>query len=178
VLIDMYPESLLADADISACEHLLDAMPFYDPGPYAEQAQPEFPYRLVTGGMRGRVFFGHDGRPNLTKLPVLRWQRGMRLINKHRTSPVALGSVSVALLHFKYHAGFARQVQLALARRSHYRDSVEYRYYKRALDRDGGLTLCDSASTRYRDTAQLVAHGLMRISPDFAALWRRRCADG
>jgi hypothetical protein len=101
------------------------------------------------------------GPPLLTKIPLVRWRRGMRYMNSHTTSPIVLPSVTGALLHFKFLVDFRKRVMADEDRgRAHW--ASEYARYRSRLKADPDLSLFYSGSLRYRSSAQLVELGLIK----------------
>jgi glycosyltransferase involved in cell wall biosynthesis len=108
--------------------------------------------------------------PNLAKVPLVRWRRGLRyLASTHKTSPVRLSAGSGLLLHFKFLGDFRPKV-VREARRAEYFDGAsEYRRYASVLDAAPDLTLWHPASARLEDSRQLLALGLMTAPPKLPA---------
>jgi hypothetical protein len=108
--------------------------------------------------------------PNLSKLPLLRWRKGMAFRSPHTTAPLTLAAEqpSGVLLHFKFLQDFHARVLDAVARNVHYDGSAEYRRYLAALKRDPDFTLHSARSLRYAGPGQLQALGLLRDTPAWA----------
>lgn len=110
--------------------------------------------------------------PNTTKVPLLRWREGAGLVSStHMLRPVALApeQPSGVLLHYKFLQDFHARAEDAVARGAHYDGSREYRRYLEALGRDPAFSLHSARSVRYAGPEQLVALGLMRDTPGWAA---------
>ena len=110
--------------------------------------------------------------PNLTKVPLLRWREGARLLaSTHLLAPLRLAPTqpSGVLLHFKFLQDFHARAADAVARGAHYDGSREYRRYLAALRADPAFRLHSSRSLRFAGPDQLVALGLMRDTPAWAA---------
>ncbi|MCC7271525.1 MAG: glycosyltransferase family 2 protein [Alphaproteobacteria bacterium] len=172
IMVDMYPAGPIREAHLAPGQSLLAACPHFDPGPYEERASVAFPHREVFGGPRRRIFWGRHGGghhpPTLSKIPLVRWRRGMRFrLSQHAMTPAALADVSAALLHFKFLADFHDRALREAARGEHYDGAREYRTYARLLAENPDLSLFHACSAAYRDSAQLVACGLMRDSPAY-----------
>jgi glycosyltransferase involved in cell wall biosynthesis len=81
IQLDMYSQSSIAATAYRQGESLLDASPFFDPGPYAAVRSPDFPYFEFRGGQRARAFWTPAmpfHAPTVSKVPLVKWQRGYR----------------------------------------------------------------------------------------------------
>lgn len=125
--------------------------------------------------LRGMAWFqklAPQRSPNLTKVPLLRWREGARLISvTHQLAPMRLAAEqpSGVLLHFKFLQDFHARATDAVARGAHFDGSREYRRYLAALDADPAFRLQSPRSLRYAGPEQLVALGLMRDTPAWLA---------
>jgi hypothetical protein len=117
------------------------------------------------------MFYGNTGAgPLLQKVPLIRWNPGIKYTSsKHTSFPCRLPDISGALLHFKYLPDFADQVRLEVARGQHYLGAKEYRAYQRRLEGGQSLFFLSAQSRRYQGSAQLVALGLMQTATSFEA---------
>jgi hypothetical protein len=113
--------------------------------------------------------------PFLTKVSLVKWQRGMRFVaSSHWLRPAArCGDVTTALLHFKFLGDFADKVARAVEAKNYWKDSAEYRRYAAKLAKDPGFGFAYPGSARYRGPGDLVAAGLMDDPPHFAAQAQR-----
>ena len=106
------------------------------------------------------------GAPNMTKLPLVRWRRGLAFSRgPHRLSPpVGIAEEWGALLHFKYLDDFASKTRHALERGQHFDGASEYRRYDAEAARlmEGGAAY--EGSRRFGGVEDLEAAGLMRSS--------------
>lgn len=105
--------------------------------------------------------------PNLTKVPLIRWQPGTMMISSvHRTSPLARADhqPGVVLLHFKFLRDFHERAIDAVRRGIHHDNSSEYARYLAVL-RAGEQSLMGPSSVRWRDSQHLVTLGLMEDTP-------------
>ena len=110
--------------------------------------------------------------PNMTKVPLFRWKEGAGLVSStHMLRPLRLTphQPSGVLLHFKFLQDFHARAEDAVARGAHYDGSREYRRYLAALEGDPAFSLHSGRSVRYAGPDQLVALGLMRDTPEWAA---------
>ena len=111
--------------------------------------------------------------PNLTKVPLVKWQRGYRyLASTHKISRVTLSAARAALLHFKFLGEFRKKAALEARRGEYFDGAREYRTYHTMMDQDPGLTLWYPGSVSLQDSTQLQELGLMRE----ASAWTEECA--
>ncbi|MGG5822230.1 glycosyltransferase family 2 protein [Falsiroseomonas sp. HW251] len=106
--------------------------------------------------------------PTVTKLPLLRWREGARLLSStHLVAPMAMAEdqPTGVLLHFKFLQDFHARALDAVARGAHYDGSREYRRYLARIEREPGFSLAGPRSLAYVGPQQLVALGLMRDTP-------------
>jgi hypothetical protein len=73
------------------------------------------------------------------------------------------------LLHFKFLADFHTRAVQEAARGEYFDGAADYKAYAEGLARNPRLTLMHEGSVRFRDTAQLVALGLMQDSTAWKA---------
>jgi len=110
--------------------------------------------------------------PNLTKVPLVRWREGARLISStHMLAPMTLapGQPSGVLLHFKFLQDFHARALDAVERGAHFDGSREYRRYLAALAAEPQFRLHGPRSVLYDGPDQLVRLGLMRDSEAWRA---------
>jgi len=148
LMVDMYPEGALADADFSAAQPF-DVARCFD-------AQPLVYWKLGSGcysngptylsALRHRLL--PNSAPNLytsQKVPLLRYQPWVRLSEGlHYAAGLDAAPTPLYFAHFKYHSGFRAKVQREVQRRQHFNDAEEYRQY-RALVAEGAGLLHDPA---------------------------------
>jgi hypothetical protein len=168
-MLDLYAAAPLDSVRYQPGESLIEAFPWFDATGYVRRYSNDFPYFRLHGGARARLFHSHAAAgPVLQKLPLIRWQTGIKYTSsKHTAFPCRLAEVSGALLHFKYLPDFAEQVRAEVARGQHYLGAKEYRGYQRRLAAAGSPSPLGSASCRYRDSRQLVELGLIATSPGY-----------
>ena len=113
--------------------------------------------------------------PNLAKVPLVRWQRGLRyLAATHRITPVRLSAGSGCLLHFKFLGDFGAKVVREAQRGEYFDGAREYRRYAAVIADAPAVTLWRPGSVRFEGSAQLCRLGLMTPAPN--ALAARRAA--
>ena len=101
------------------------------------------------------------------KVPLLRWRRGIRFIGGvHRIrQKIALAPDWCSLLHFKYLNDLAQKTEEAVERAQH----AALGHHYKILDRKKDILLEEGAvyagSRRFTSVDDLVAVGLMRVSP-------------
>ena len=112
--------------------------------------------------------------PNLAKVPLVLWRKGMRyLATTHKITSVRLSEGTGALLHFKFLGDFGAKAELEAQRREYFDGAREYRRYAAILGKDPKLSLWHSESIRLTGSRQLCELGLMTTFPDAAAPGRR-----
>jgi hypothetical protein len=110
--------------------------------------------------------------PNSGKVPLLRWNPGLGIETHcfralHQIEPpIPLSNCWAALLHFKYVPDMRAHTHKLLESTG----ASEYARYVDVLDDKEVFTLHGPESVRFRSTADLVAVGLMRTSPELDAL--------
>jgi glycosyltransferase involved in cell wall biosynthesis len=168
MLLDMYAEAPLKDVGYRAGDSLIAACPWFDPAPYRTIEAAAFPHVQIYGGVRERIFqFTASAAPNsptLSKVPLVRWQAGMRfLLCTHSLTPIRLAQMTGLLLHFKFLGDFHNRAMTEAARGEHFAGAIEYKVYVELLARDPALTLRDRNSVSLQGSRQLVELGMMAI---------------
>jgi glycosyltransferase involved in cell wall biosynthesis len=163
-LLDMYSEGPLLRAGYVAGERLVERYPLYDGTGYAESRYKEV--MSVKGGPRRRVFSAADPtfNPELTKYPLFRLLPGELMANPHHIWPYGENFASprhLAILHFKFLPGTTEKIRIALAEKSYWGESAEYRCYHQVFGAEPELCLRDASSRRYVSPAGLAAEGLI-----------------
>ena len=171
LLLDMYPEGPLAEAEYTPGEPLESAFPLFDPTGYAAARAVRFPPLTIYGGARPRVFVeGEEDRRflSLRKTPLIRWRDGLSYASStHSHSPLRLADITGTLLHFKFMADFAGFASEEVARGERPSSVDDYPSYARVTAENPDLTLSGDHSCRYENSAQLVELGLMRSTRHF-----------
>jgi hypothetical protein len=174
-LLDMYCAGPVREAQYEPGESFIDAQPFFDAKPGRWVANDgRFPAQLMMGGMRERVFwrgrFKHTNPPCLTKVPLVRWRRGMRyIIAQHMVTPIRPSEISGALLHFKFLTGVQTRQKQELARNEQVKEkSLEEREaYAEMFEREPALSLKWAGSVKFQNSRHLVELGWMTTSPSY-----------
>jgi hypothetical protein len=173
ILLDMYSQSSIAATAYRQGEALLDASPFFDPGPYAKVLAPVFPYYELRGGPRARAFWTPTTSfvpPTVSKVPLVKWRRGYRYpISTHQMcpAPAYLSGITGALLHFKFLSDFHQRAEIEATRGEHFAGAREYKVYLQALQKRPDLSLHFAGSVRYQECNQLVSLKLCRTLEEF-----------
>jgi hypothetical protein len=102
--------------------------------------------------------------PNLTKVPLVRWDRESRYVSVHFVTPKVLAPESGVLLHFKFLQDFHEKAVQEAARGEYAGGGTEYKRYSMKLKADPDLSLMYKGSIKLKDCAQLVEMGLMHDS--------------
>jgi hypothetical protein len=167
LMLDMYSDASLERTTLAPGGSLIETCPYFDRSPYRLVRGAAFPGGHIYGGVRERLFRDRLGGryhpPLLNKIPLVKWGADVRWLTAHTTTSVPLADIAGALLHFKFLSDFHARAATETARGEHYEDASEYRAYLELVE--GGLTsLMSPVSTRYEDSAQLVALNVMRTS--------------
>jgi Glycosyl transferase family 2 len=173
LLLDMYNEGRVADAVHDPARPLIETCSWFDPGPYRVTRAGRFPGIRLHGGPRDRVIdFApyQNGSPLLTKVPLIRWRRGMKyLLSTHQLTPARLFPAIGALLHFKFLSDFRQRVETAVEGGWHGGAEREFLAYRAHVAANPSLTLHYPGSKRYQDSARLVELGVMYTHPTLEA---------
>lgn len=163
-LIDMYSAAPLSESSYAPGQAFKDVFAWFDRDTYQEERYVE---RIgVKGGPRFRMF-GRNGRPlrpELTKYPLFKLERGEFLVNPHHIWPFEPNFRSkrfLGILHYKFMSDLAQKADVACALKNYWDQSIEYECYREALQADPKLTMHYDGSTRLESAEQLVALGLI-----------------
>jgi len=100
---------------------------------------------------------------------LIKAKNGRKFINSHCPTRLRLAPATGALLHFKYFQDFYARVSEAIARRSHFRGSIEYIRYAKIIFDNPDLSLEYENSQEYMDSNQLVNLGLIKDDLSWSA---------
>lgn len=175
--VDMYRDGPILAARYKSGQSFVEAFPYFDPTPgWTETVHGRVPPTMAFGGVRERAFWRdaikRERPPCLTKVPLVRWRRGMRyLIVNHTISEGVPADVSGALLHFKFMPDFAKRMKSTIAENAGVAEKglQERAAYVATLSQNPKLSLRTAKSARYRDSRQLVELGLMTTAPGYEA---------
>ncbi|HEY9040511.1 MAG TPA: glycosyltransferase family 2 protein [Roseovarius sp.] len=171
MLLDLYPKGRLDGVPYRRGQDPLEITAWFDPGNYTIEKNRKFGNLWIQGGPRARVFFADapEKAPALNKIPLVKWHRRYAYISStHMLLPRGLNLVydewggeatSGVLLHAKFLDTFAAKAEEEVARKQHYRDSVEYRAYIENMDITPELWC--NWSEKYINWRQLEILGLM-----------------
>lgn len=161
LMVDMYPEGDLCEADFTAGSNLFEMAPCFD-------AQPLLRWQLGSGHYsNGDVFVSAlrhrlipDSAPNLytsQKVAVFRYAPWVRLSQGlHYATNLNLAPQPAVFAHFKYHAGFQQKVLHEIARKQHFNGAEEYRKYLALLAESRGSLWQQETSARYQGSQSLL----------------------
>lgn len=173
LMIDMYSKGPVKDAIYSPGQSFFDVADCFDTGPYFVFPMQTFPFLHVRGGMRKRAFWPetpYNEGPQLTKVPLVKWQLGMRYKGStHVLEPaVNLADVTGALLHFKYFSDFADFAKQEFERndRPHIH---EYRMYYELFRENPDVSFFCNESVLFDGSGKLASLGLIRVPYDYVA---------
>lgn len=176
-MLDMYDERPLLEYSYDGKKPFLEATPYFDRTPgWLQPRDGQYPPELMFGGVRERAMWpGRFKRilpPCLTKVPLVRWRKGMRyLVAQHMVSPMRFSRLRGVVLHFKFLTGFeAKSVQSIKENTGLKEKTLEERQaFLEALSANPKLTLKSSHSVRYEDSRQLVSLGWMASTAEYEA---------
>ena len=161
LMVDMYPQGDLAEADFEGEGNPFELAPCFD-------AQPLLRWQLGSGhysnsevfvsALRHRLIV--DSAPNLytsQKVAVFRYAPWVRLAQGlHYASNLNVAPEPAAFAHFKYHAGFRQKVMQEIARKQHFNGAEEYRKYLAMLAESQGSLWRHDLSARYQGSRSLL----------------------
>jgi Flp pilus assembly protein TadD len=171
-MLDMYAQGDLREATYAAGDHPLALCPCFDRSGYIRRQDPDFPFRLVTGGLVSRFLYDRtlDG-VLLHKVPLVRWQEGLRYTSStHTLFPVPLAKESGVLLHFKYISDFVERARIEAERKQYWQGAKRYTDFTRRMQSAQSIDFRCELTERFRSTAQLVELGLLESTPELEAL--------
>jgi len=175
VLLDMYPQAPLNQTKYQSGTDPLLTASWFDTNSYAERNPGPLyiaEHNIIHdgpaqsyGGMRKRVF-GID--PCVSKFPLVKFKKSMFLsTGSHWIEGARVSDIRGALLHFKFLDDFVENVKAAAAEGQYWRNSIEYKAYLSAIQKNPDLILHSTASVKFRGSQQLIALGIMRTSGRF-----------
>ena len=170
-MLDMYAEEPLQEVAYLPGDNPLQLCPCFDRSGYIRRDHPDFPFKMVAGGLVSR--FLYDGRQDglfLHKIPLVRWQEELRYTSStHTMYPIALAPETGVLLHFKFIADFIDRARIETERRQYWQGAKRYAEFSRRLDTAAPIDFRCEVTERFDSTAQLVELGLMRTTVELDA---------
>jgi hypothetical protein len=179
-MLDMYAENSLGEVEHRAGDNPLRACRCFDRSGYIRREHPDFPFRMVAGGLVSRFFYDRkqDG-VYLHKVPLVRWEEGLRYTSStHTLFPVKLAEETGVLLHLKYMADFIDRARIESQRKQYWQGAKRYTVFNRRLESSPAIDFRCELTERFTSTAQLVELGLIRSSPALDTLAGERGATG
>jgi len=171
LMLDLYPKGPLNEARYGPGQDPIEALQWFDAGPYRSVRQPPLGNLWVQGGARERMFFADDPRrsPTLNKLPLVRWNKTYAYVNScHSVLPPRLNRAydgpggsqpSGVLLHSKFLPDIVSRSETEKIRQQHFHTPQDFdRYYDQLI---AAPDLWHDKSVRIRDWQQLERLGLM-----------------
>jgi hypothetical protein len=174
IMLDMYSDRPFGKIGYVPGEPFTDYCPLFDAGPYALLESKAFPFRQLYGGVRARLFrqfAANINPPTVSKVPLVRWQKGQRfiLVTHALNDPMVLAPMRGALLHFKMFDDLPEKCRIEVERKEHYEGGREYQALGDAIARSPTKTFfAEGISKWYEGTGQLVALNLMSETAPFA----------
>jgi hypothetical protein len=171
LMLDMYSQGPVREAQCQAGQNPLEVAPYYDSTGYVQTPSNYYGDVFVQGGVRRRVFFRHSPAtaPALNKTPLVKWRRhyayvsSMHVLNLKRLNrPHKINHMSPTgcVLHFKLLSSILEKAAEEMQRKEHYDGSAEYRSYNQAFEQGTENLFCE-ISTPYKGTEVLIRQGLM-----------------
>jgi hypothetical protein len=163
-LLDMYAAGPLLNSVFLSGGRLLEAYPWFDRDTYREARFKEI--MSMKGGPRQRIFgvIDADFRPELTKYPLFKIERGEYMVNPHHVWPWDKNFSSpryLGIMHFKFLPGLIDRIRATVEHKNYWNESLEYRCYLKAIEQDPNISLHCKSSERLTFFAQLVSLGLI-----------------
>lgn len=175
VLLDAYGEGPLSQTALTPGASPFDVCPWFDRFNLTQRFDAATQSFWIQGGVRMRRFFrdSPEQAPALNKVPLVRWEKGLRYVssmhhlNDNRfncTVSNRKDAISAVLFHFKYVNLLREKASEEMVRGEHYAGSTEYRAYFEA----GDIRLYDpQISQRYIGSSQLLRMGFMQAGTWF-----------
>lgn len=163
-LIDMYSEQPISEPSYQRGKSLIESYPFFDKTGYKEYILPMLIAR--EGGPRYRLFntSTNNFRPQLSKYPMFRLDRGDVFADPHFLWPYEKNFSSpcfLGLLHFKFLPGFSKKIDRAVREGNYWKNSFEYRCYKLALSTNFQLQFICDITESYLDSESLIRNNII-----------------
>jgi hypothetical protein len=179
-MVDMYADGPASRFSYSQGQPFVEAAPFFDPKPgWVKPVSGSFPPIQMFGGVRERLFwhgrFKQTMPPCLSKIPLVKWQRGMRyLIAQHFINQGDLASVTGALLHFKFLTGFQIRTEQEIKENIEIEEKglQERAVYLETFKKEPNLAFRNAESVRYEGSAQLLQLGWMKSTEAYGSFCR------
>jgi len=173
ILLDMYSDKPINETHYRPGMDFREVCPFFDHTFYhlkTDNFLGHDEHPSYFGGLRQRVFGG--GEPGkderhfycLNKVPLIKYDPSLVLSdNLHWTSYHEIAEETGCLLHFKYFSSFLNSACEEAERKEHWNYGLQYAQYAKAIKSNPNLNLfSEKHSIRFRDSQQLVKHGVMR----------------
>lgn len=174
-MIDQYGDGPLAKAVYKSGQPFGEACSFFDSQPgWLRAWNGSVPAVQMFGGVRERAFwhgrFRKSMPPCLSKIPLVKWQTGMRyLAAQHTINKAKLSPIIGGLLHYKFLSGFQGRNTEEISQNDDVieKSLQEREAYAAAIRANPNLSLKSSGSVRYKNTRQLVEYGWCKTEPAF-----------
>jgi|GEM_PF-61610 len=176
VLLDMYSEKPIKNAEYIAGQNPLEVCPYFDKKFYSTKQEKPGQGRHLTsysGGVRWRVFgLPEYGSFNLNKIPLLKYDVRVKLNRGyHSIDNVNLAYQTGCLLHFKFFSTFPKYVKQEVEREEHANGAKKYQQYAKKFEENPNLTLFSSEhSVKFKDSQQLLELGVIINEKDWNSL--------
>lgn len=180
-MLDMVPDRTVGELIENRIDSITDCKWYFDTGNIRKK-----PYRVKTntpanpaielwyGGVRDAVF--DVGDIYLTKHPLNFGDGRMILFNGHEFGNRRVADISGLLLHYKYLGDVYGHTQRAVAEKSYYNFSKEYKIYLEGFKSRPDSRFTSSGSVLYENHDTLLDRGLFTVTEGYLA-WIREQAS-
>jgi predicted Zn-dependent protease len=151
-MLDMYAEQGLHEAEYRPGDSPLRLCPCFDGAGYIRRDHPDFPFKMVTGGLVSRFLYDR------------------KLDGVFLHYPVPLAQETGVLLHFKFIADFIDRARIEAKRKQYWQGAKRYTEFSRRMESTRTVDFRCDLTERFASTAQLVELGLMETTPAIDAL--------
>jgi hypothetical protein len=171
MMVDMYSDRPVAANRCEPGQDPLSVCPFFDGTGYQKSLDAMTKTLWIKGGVRARIFFQDNfwAGPALNKTSLVLWKRHFVFLKSaHQLWPFHLnngqaetpGTITGALLHFKFLDDLKRKISEEAVRRQH---TAEYDFYAgKARGVEEWSPLMEACSLRYESWRSLEESGLIQ----------------
>lgn len=164
MLVDMYANGPLLGAPFDPAKPLWKSYPMFDSDGYVEHKFKEIISRK--GGPRTRLIRPNRNNfnPEMSKYPLFKISAGEFMANPHHIYPYADNFISpcyLGILHFKFTPNFSRKMNIAIAEKTYWNGSEEYRAYRDLLKLSPELSFCYQGSATFVSARDLIENKII-----------------
>lgn len=180
ILLDMYSDQPVCDTFYTAGEDLMSLCPWFDPNfvsitGFVDHDDDRIQIPTWIGSTRRKVF-GVDAF--LSKIALVRYHPEMVITRgQHGVVGGRPADIRGVMFHFKYLSDFPKCVSNVIEKSERKNCLKEWQAYHEAFQNNPKLSLFDSHSMRYSDSAQMIRLGLMKSSNTYDKWLRKKYND-